>query len=365
MDLSKAFDTVNHEILISKLENYGVRGLALNWFKSYLSNRKQFVSYNYEKSNEQSIRCGVPQGSILGPLLFIIYINDISYTSDIVSFCLFADDTSLVYSHKNVDTATQIFNIELDKISIWLLANKLCINLLKSNYMIFCPRQHKYSQSIPLVLNGVNLNPVTNTKFLGVIIDENLTWKKHVSEISTKLSRTIGILNRLKVFIPRDILVILYNSFVLPYLNYSVLTWFSSSVNCDKLFLLQKRAVRIIVNAGYRDHTANLFAKLKNLKFKDLYSLNLGKFMFKYMHNSLPDCFSSCFTLTSNIHSHNTRSASRKNIHVCYNRTSLFKNSLIQRGVNYWNSLSESIKKSSSLAIFASKLKQQLLEAYL
>ncbi len=105
LDLSKAFDTVNHDILISKLEHYGVRGVALEWFKSYLSNRKQIVSYKSVNSSEKYISCGVPQGSVLGPLLFIIYINDICNTSDIISFCLFADDTSLIYSHRNVDTA--------------------------------------------------------------------------------------------------------------------------------------------------------------------------------------------------------------------------------------------------------------------
>ena len=160
---------------------------------------------------------------------------------------------------------------------------------------------------------------------------------------------------RLKCLIPSEILVILYNSFVLPYLNYSVLTWGSSLANCDRLLLLQKRAVRIISKAGHRDHTANLFANLTLLRFKDLYYLNLGKFMYKYMINALPSCFNSCFMLTSNIHSYNTRSASKQNIYVCYSRTSLFKNSLIQRGVNYWNSLSESIKTSPSQAIFVQK----------
>ena len=171
-------------------------------------------------------------------------------------------------------------------------------------------------------------------------------------------------MNRLKCFIPSEIVVILYNSFVLPYLNYSVLTWGSSLGNCDILLLLQKRAVRIISNAGHRDHTANLFANLKLLRFKDLYYLNLGKVMYKYMNNALPSCFSSCFTLTSNIHSYNTRSASKKHIPVCYSRTSLFKNSLIQRGANYWNSLSESIQTSPSQAIFVKKLKKLLLDAY-
>jgi exonuclease III len=363
LDLSKAFDTVNHDILISKLEHYGVRGIALAWFKSYLSNRKQFVLFKSTLSKEQYISCGVPQGSVLGPLLFIIYINDICNTSDTISFSLFADDTSLVYSHSNVDTAVSHLNFELLKISTWLLANKLCINVLKSNYIIFCPRQQKYTQTVPLILNGVNLQKVKSTKFLGIYIDENLNWKSHVDVVSSKISKTIGIMNRLRFFLPKNILITLYNSLVLPYLNYSILTWGGSS-SCDKLLILQKRAVRIIFNAHYRDHTSPLFAELKLLHFNDLYNLNLGKFMYRYINNLLPSCFSSCFTLTSDVHSYNTRSSSNKNIYVSFNRTSMFKNGLVQRGTHFWNSLPTPLKTSLSLSTFTKQLKTQLLQSY-
>ena len=240
LDLSKAFDTVNHDILISKLEHYGVRGVALEWFKSYLSNRKQIVSYKSVNSSEKYISCGVPQGSILGPLLFIIYINDICNTSDIISFCLFADDTSLIYSHRNVDSAILNLNTEMEKISTWLVANKLCINLLKTNYMIFCPRQRKYTQSVSLILNGIELQRVSNTKFLGIKIDQNLSWKSHINDVASKISRNIGIINRLKNFLPSHILLTLYNCFVLPYLTYSILTWGGSSTQCNRLLPFQK-----------------------------------------------------------------------------------------------------------------------------
>ena len=363
LDLSKAFDTVNHEILLRKLEHYGIRGIALDLFKSYLSNRKQFVSYNAVNSIDQLISCGVPQGSVLGPLLFIIYINDICNSSDIISFCLFADDTSLLYSHNNVDAAIQNLNLELQKISTWLLANKLCINVLKSNYVIFCANQYKYTQSIPLVLNGISLNQVKVTKFLGIYIDEHLTWKYHINDVSSKLSKNVGIMNRLKFFLPSNILLTIYNSFVLPYLNYCILIWGGSSTRCERLFTLQKRAVRIISNAGYRDHSAPLFKQFKLLKLNDLYCLNLGKFMYKYNHNALPSCFNSFFTLTSNIHSYDTRSTRNKKLYVRFNRTSLFRNSLVQRGTTYWNSLSDSLKSSPTLSNFAKKIKAQFFNS--
>ena len=160
--------------------------------------------------------------------------------------------------------------------------------------------------------------------------------------------------------VPSNMLLTIYNSFVLPYLNYCILIWGCSSTQCKKLFTLQKRAVRIISNAGYQDHSAPLFEQFKLLKLNDLYRLNLGKFMYKYNHNALPSCFNSFFTVTSNIHSYDTQSTRKKNLYVHFNRTSLFRISLLQRGTTYWNCLSDSLKSALTLSEFAKKLKTVL-----
>ena len=170
-------------------------------------------------------------------------------------------------------------------------------------------------------------------------------------------------MNRLKFFVPKHVLLTLYNSLVLPYLNYSVVTWCRSS-SCDRLFILQKRAIRLISGSSFREHTLPLFANLKLLQFNDLYYLNVGKFMYKFMNGFLPSCFNHYFTLTSDIHCHDTRSIKNKNLHVGFSRTTLFKISLIQRGIRYWNSLSLSLKTSLTLPIFMSPLKIQLLASY-
>ena len=159
LDFSKAFDTVNHGILLDKLEHYGIRGIAHSWFKSYLTERKQTVSVNGELANNLSINCGVPQGSVLGPLLFLLYINDIFVCSQKLDFHLFADDTSLLFSHKNLQTLEKTVNSELANISDWLLANKLSVNVSKSNFLIINPHQKRPDKPIVLQIDDEKLVP--------------------------------------------------------------------------------------------------------------------------------------------------------------------------------------------------------------
>ena len=170
-------------------------------------------------------------------------------------------------------------------------------------------------------------------------------------------------MNRLKPVLPSNVLLTLYNSFILPYLNYSVIVWGGSITQYNKLFILQKRAVRIMLKAGYLDHTTPLFTNLNLLKLTDIYYLNLGKFMFKQMNNLLPTCFKNIFVFTSDVHCHVTRNSSRKHLYQYFNRTLkiVFKNSPQQRGIKYWNSLADDIKQCVSLQTFTKKLKFNLL----
>ena len=196
LDLSKAFDTVNHSILFDKLKYYGIRGLALDWVKSYFSNRVQFVPFNDCFSASKNISCGVPQGSILGPLFFLLYINDIANVSKLVDLILFADDTSIFFSHKDINYLNNVLNRELRKLSDWFIVNKLSLNLTKTKFKIFKPRQKVRHPDVQLTLNNRCIEQVNETVFLGVILDETLSWKSHISHVANKISKSIGIIFR-------------------------------------------------------------------------------------------------------------------------------------------------------------------------
>ena len=197
IDLSKAFDCVNHSILLDKLHKYGIRGPAHKWFVSYLKNRSQFVNFKDVTSDRLDIVCGVPQGSILGPLLFLIYVNDLMNVSDKVMSVMYADDTSLFLSGCNLNTVITDFNNELSKYMAWMKINKLLVNIGKTNYMIFKKKRRNIPDVIPdLLLNNEVIHRVKKAKFLGVLLDDNLTWSFHINHIRSKIAKGMGIIKK-------------------------------------------------------------------------------------------------------------------------------------------------------------------------
>ena len=273
MDLRKAFDIVDHCILLDKLYKYGIRGTPWNWFKSYLENRKQYVCYSDTLSATMPITHGVPQGSILGPLLFILYINDLANVSENLFSILFADDTTVLIESTNINTMIAALNCELAKLTEWLKANKLSINVSKSHYMVF----HRSSRKINkgnILLDTTILSQVTYTKFLGVILDDKLKWTRHISYIKNKISKGMGIILKARKVLKKKVLLQLYHSFVTPYLIYCLEIWGNASdIHLQPLITTQTKIVIIITFSSYCSHTNILFKHLNVLPFKNSFFL--------------------------------------------------------------------------------------------
>jgi len=294
LDMSKAFDTIDHVILLEKLEHYGMKNKSLKLLRSYMTNRLQYVELNNAKSTLLPIQTGVPQGSILGPLLFIIYINDLSNASDLFYPIIYADDTTLfttLQASHSLDTqkdTSENINKELSKVDTWLKLNKMSLNCNKTKAMIFHKPQ-KHIQYPKIKIQDQEIEYVKQFNFLGITLDCHLRWKPHALNVSKKLSKTIGIMNKLKHVLPTEVMILIYNSLFLSYLNYGLFLW---GWQCQNIGKLVKRAVRIISKAKYNAHTGLLFKNNCLLNFESLCKLHDYKLCYKLSNGMLPEYLS-------------------------------------------------------------------------
>ena len=339
LDLSKAFDSINNKILLSKLDHYGIHGVALNFFKSYLSNRQQYTIVNGEASELLTILCGVPQGSTIGPLLFLLYINDLASASNFF-VSLFADDTCLLLSHENLTTLELHCNLELIHINNWFLANKLTANMSKaSKFMLTLGKSRViHPQNFTIKMGDTILEKVSSIKYLGVIFDDCFKWHHHVSYISTKISRSVGVLSKLRYYTNIQTLLKVYHSLVGSHLNYALIVWGAAGVTAlQRLRVLQNRAVRFISRAPRFRILGNDYLNLRILKLDDMYQLAVAKFMHKYHHNKLPDYFLNFFHEAQTLHQYNLRQNTTTNLRPIDCKKASMERSLRFIGPKLWD----------------------------
>ena len=351
LDFKKAFDLVDHGILLSKLQLYIKNSPSLPFFKSYLEERRQKVLLNGSYSNHKLIRFGVPQGSILGPLLFMVFINDLPLhlKCNKTQCDMFADDTSIHSADKDIATLNQRMQQSLNEVSSWCQVNSMVIHPTKTKSMVIATRQkHQLSPlSINLSLKGTHVEQVSEHRVLGVIIDNQLSWKAHTVSVSKTISRKLFILSKLRYFLDFESRKMFFNAHIRSHFDYASTVWDGCSDNhIKKLNSLYKRAAKLILPEPLLN-TDEKLCRIGILPFLKHLSLNKAVFMYNVYHNNVPEYMHRFFCPSTS-----TYGTLNKLFIIPYPRIDIYKTSISFSGAQIWNNLPPNVKCAPSLPIF-------------
>ena len=360
LDLKKAFDTVDHDILLKKLYKYGLSVNAVDWFSSYLKGRVQTVKANGKISRELETKCGVPQGSVLGPLLFILYINDLEEYLVDFRIGLYADDTALYYSGDTIEDIMLTLQDEMGTVGHWLRANKLSLNVKKTKFVIFGTR-FKTSKlpRLSLSIFGEEIEQVTVMKYLGVMLDNNLNFTDHVEYLGKKATQKLGAIAKVRKCIGRSTTLTLYKSMVLPHFDYCDIVYMNTSVyNLNRLQYIQNSACRIILLADKDTRIADMH---RDLKLEMLYTrrkVHLSNFNHRNVYPEIETTISNMYIPLSSLNVRETRQGSTMCMKVPLVKTCMGQKAISYIGPSSWNQLPVEARLIAKFDTFKNHLKR-------
>ena len=357
----KAYDVLNHELLLKKLSSCGVRGTTNSWFWSYLTNRRQFIEINQSdprnslvnrfRSPLMELKQGVPQGSVLGPLLFLLYINDLPLNIHEGNVVMFADDINVLIMDSDISVLQDKIKKVTTELEGWFNINNLVINTNKTGIMSFYNKRTVQMEKPKVTINKTELNYITQTKFLGIHITESLKWNFHANTLASKLCKVLYMIKSLRETLSTYMTRNLYFTKFQSILRFGILLWRGVGGKLNrKIFILQKRAIRVMAGVNSRTSCRPLFKELNILTLSSLYILEVTCFLKKYNQS---------LELNANIHNHNTRR--KMDIHIKSHRTKLYKNSIVNMGSTIYNKLPDHMKEIDSYEVFKKQLKSFLL----
>lgn len=353
LDLKRAFETINRELLILKLEQYGFRNTVRNWFNSYLKNRTQETKYNNIESVQRGVQHGVPQGTVLGPTLFLLYINDIVNCIQKCKIQLFADDTLIYYIGNSVEEVVDVINRELVNIQKWLNNNSLILNVNKTHFMVVKNKYNFVNTFIHqgLFINNENIKQVSECKYLGIFIDDNLTFSQHALYITKKISKKVNLLSRISHNLSTWTRLVIYKSIIAPHFDYcSSILYLLNNSEINILQKKQNQALRIILMCNRYASIRSMLEVTSLMSIRQRIFYNTMMVIFKIKNKIYPQHLLNNLEFVNNIHSYNTRN--KNNFYVQTVSTNYGQNNLFHKGLLDYNSLPQEIKNCSHLNLF-------------